>query len=90
MSMSNARKQWKTLALLAAMFVGLFLLGPLLIYGLPVIGDFLLSIHPLVYLLVLGTLPAAWCVFSLWFGEGLNRGTPNTPSAEKLVGECDR
>lgn len=73
MSMKNARKEWKALVFIGLLFILLFLGGPLILFGVPHLGGFLFSIHPLVYLIVIGALPVTWCIFALWFGLKVDR-----------------
>ena len=77
MSLANARKHWRALAGLAAIFAALVAMGPIIFYGIgPVFGPLLnamgseamLVIAAAIAVFVLGSL-----AFALWAGNRADR-----------------
>ncbi|MCA1198926.1 hypothetical protein K9B35_13195 [Sphingomonas sp. R647] len=77
MSMANARKHWRGLAGMAAIFVALVAMGPIFFYGIgPVFGplvdamgsEAMLVIAAAIAVFVLGSL-----AFALWAGNRADR-----------------
>ena len=62
MSWENARQHWKALAGIAAVFLLLFIAGPLAFYGLPIVYSLVRDLNPALLLVVIPVVLVGWLV----------------------------